>query len=421
MDTIHSDIFPDGTPVDGWFHNTSIPELTKLGKQYIITDYGIHDDGRIYTENFQKLIDLVYNAGGGVIVIPRGTYMTGALFFRQGVNLYIEDGATLMGSDDISDYPVCETRIEGETCQYFTALINASGIDGFTLCGNGTIDGNGLRSWKAFWQRRTWNPDCTNKDEQRARLIYISDCTNVTVAGLHICNSQFWTNHLYRCSHVRYLNCRITIPSAPVKAPSTDAIDIDACTDILIKGCTINVNDDAVALKGGKGPWADQNPDNGGNCDIIIEDCTFGFCHGVLTCGSESIYNHNIILRRCNLDQAKRLLWLKMRPDTPQQYKYILVEDIKGNVRNCIFIAPWTQFYDLKDRKDMPVSYSSYITMRNIHLDCDSFFAVEKSKQYKLSNFCFDNLTITAKKDVKIDEDIIDALVMRKVEINKVN
>ena len=421
METIHSDIFPDGTPVDGWFHNTSIPELTKLGKQYIITDYGIHDDGRIYTDNFQKLIDLVYNAGGGVIVIPHGTYMTGALFFRQGVNLYIEDDATLMGSDDISDYPVCETRIEGETCQYFTALINASGIDGFTLCGNGTIDGNGLRSWKAFWQRRTWNPDCTNKDEQRARLIYMSGCTNVTVAGLHICNSQFWTNHLYRCSHVRYLNCRITSPSAPVKAPSTDAIDIDACTDILIKGCTINVNDDAVALKGGKGPWADQNPDNGGNCDIIIEDCTFGFCHGVLTCGSESIYNHNIILRRCNLDQAKRLLWLKMRPDTPQQYKYILVEDIKGNVRNCIFIAPWTQFYDLKDRKDMPVSYSSYITMRNIHLDCDSFFAVEKSKQYKLSNFCFDNLTITAKKDVKIDEDIIDALVMRKVEINKVN
>ncbi|MFR2512510.1 MAG: hypothetical protein ACLS9K_11645 [Lachnospira eligens] len=54
MDTIHSDIFPDGTPVDGWFHNTSIPELTELGKQYIITDYDIHDDGRIYTDNFRS-------------------------------------------------------------------------------------------------------------------------------------------------------------------------------------------------------------------------------------------------------------------------------------------------------------------------------------------------------------------------------
>ena len=82
MYTIHSDIFPDGTPVDGWFHNTSIPELTKLGKQYIITNYDIHDDGRIYTDNFQKLIDLVYNAGGGVIVIPHGTYMS--LIFQAG-------------------------------------------------------------------------------------------------------------------------------------------------------------------------------------------------------------------------------------------------------------------------------------------------------------------------------------------------
>ena len=147
MDTIHSDIFPDGTPVDGWFHNTSIPELTELGKQYIITDYGIHDDGRIYTDNFQKLIDLVYNAGGGVIVIPRGTYMTGALFFRQGVNLYIEDGATLMGSDNISDYPVCETRIEGETCQYFAALINVSGIDGIPAALIKTNSGQGLSIW----------------------------------------------------------------------------------------------------------------------------------------------------------------------------------------------------------------------------------------------------------------------------------
>lgn len=75
--------------------------------------------------------------------------------------------------------------------------------------------------------------------------------------------------------------------------------------------------------------------------------------------------------------------------------------------------------YDLKDRKDMPVSYSSYITMRNIHLIVIP--CCREIKQYKLSNFCFDNLTITAKKDVKIDEDIIDALVMRKVEINKVN
>lgn len=114
-----------------------------------------------------------------MIVIPKGTFLTGALFFRQGVDLYIEEDGVLLGSDDISDYPICDTRIEGQNCKYFAALINADGIDGFKMWGKGTIDGNGLRSWKAFWLRREWNPDCTNKDEQRPRLVYISNCTNV--------------------------------------------------------------------------------------------------------------------------------------------------------------------------------------------------------------------------------------------------
>lgn len=150
-------------------------------------------------------------------------------------------------------YDLKETRIEGETCTYFTALINADGVDGFIMCGPGTIDGNGLRSWKAFWLRRKWNPKCTNKDEQRPRLVYLSNCRNVLVADLSLQNAHFWTNHLYRCDHVKYLNCNIFSPATPVKSPSTDALDIDVCTDVLVKGCYMEVNDDSVVLKGGKG------------------------------------------------------------------------------------------------------------------------------------------------------------------------
>ena len=92
---------------------------------------------------------------------------------------------------------------------YFSALINADGLDGFVMCGPGTIDGNGMRSWKAFWLRRSWNPKCTNKDEQRPRLVYLSNCKNVLIADLNLQNSHFWTTHLYHCDHVKYLNCRI--------------------------------------------------------------------------------------------------------------------------------------------------------------------------------------------------------------------
>lgn len=88
---------------------------------------------------------------------------------------------------------------------------------------------------------------------------------------------------------------------------------------MLVKGCYMSVNDDAIALKGGKGPWADQDKvNNGSNLNIIIEDCVWGFCHSALTCGSESIHNRNVLVRRCTVEHAQRLLWLKMRPDTPQ-------------------------------------------------------------------------------------------------------
>lgn len=126
-----------------------------------------------------------------------------------------------------------------------------------------------------------------------------------------------------------------------VKAPSTDAVDIDVCTDVLVKNCYLEVNDDSVVLKGGKGPWADKLSENGSNERILIEDCTYGFCHGCLTCGSESVHNKNIILRRINIKEGKNLLWLKMRPDTPQHYEYISVEDINGKIDSFININPW--------------------------------------------------------------------------------
>ncbi len=180
----------------------------------------------------------------------------------------------------------------------------------------------------------------------------------------------------------------------------------------------MSVNDDAVALKGGKGPWADKAPENGSNRNIIIEDCIYGFCHSGLTCGSESIHNRNIILRRCKIANASRLLWLKMRPDTPQHYEYILVEDITGDAKSFLYIKPWTQFFDLKDRPDIPMSYSNNVTMRNINLTCNVFFNVSQSEQYQLKDFTFENLHIKAENS-DCDKQIISNFQWKNVEIEK--
>lgn len=416
-DIAGSETFPDGTPVDKWFYDTRVPALEELGRQYVLTQYHIFDDGRVHTEEIQGLIDTAAEQGGGVIVVPAGTYLTGSLFFKQGVNLYVAEGGTLKGSDDISDYRLCESRIEGESCLYFAALINADGVNGFTMCGPGTIDGNGLKSWKAFWLRRQWNPKCTNKDEQRPRLVYISNSQNVVVADLHLQNAHFWTNHIYKSKHVKYLNCHIFSPVSPVKAPSTDAIDIDVCTDFLVKNCYMEVNDDSVVLKGGKGPWADTAPENGTNERIIIEDCIYGFCHGCLTCGSESVHNRNIILRRIHALDGMNLLWLKMRPDTPQLYEYITVENITGRIASFINIKPWTQFFDLKGRTDIPLSVARNIVMRNCECECKTYFDVIPQKdQYQLSDFTFENLEITAERD-GFSEDMVEGMTVRNVRV----
>ncbi len=310
------------------------------------------------------------------------------------------------------------TRREGQTLKYFAALVNADGLHGITISGEGTIDGNGLRYWKAFWLRREFNPQCTNMDEMRPRLVYISNSKNIRLSGVTLKNSPFWTSHFYKCKKIKLLNLTILSPKEPVKAPSTDAVDIDACSDVLIKGCYMSVNDDAVALKGGKGPTADKDENNGENRNIIIEDCTYGFCHSALTCGSESIHNRNIIFRRSTVNEAKRLLWLKMRPDTPQNYEYIRVEEISGKVDNFIYIKPWTQFFDLKGQPDMLMSYAGHITMRNIKADCSTFFNVRKSDQYKLSDFIFENLDIKVADLPAFDKDHVNNFTIRNVNIN---
>src|SRR5690606_2313146 len=108
------------------------------------------------------------------------------------------------------------------------------------------------------------------------------------------------------------------------------AIDLDVCNHVWIKDSYLSVNDDAIALKGGKGPKANLDKDNGANYNIIIENNTFGFCHSALTCGSESIHSYNVIFRNNTLDKARKRLQLQMRPDTPQEYEHISIEPVKA-------------------------------------------------------------------------------------------
>ncbi len=411
-------LFPDGTPIPAWFSDTAKVDVDTLGKRYVITEHGVASDSTIIqTEQIQAVIDKAAAEGGGLVVIPRGTFLSGSLFFKQGTNLYLEEGAKLKGSDRIRNFKLVRTRMEGQTLDYFAALVNADSINGFTIAGKGTIDGNGTNYWEEFWIRRQYNRQCTNLEAMRPRLVYISNCQNVTVQDVHLVNSPFWTNHIYRSEYVRYLDCYIYAPTSGIKAPSSDAIDLDVCKNVLIKGCYMSVNDDAVVLKGGKGTWADKDPDNGPNSNIIIEDCTYGKVHGCLTLGSESLHDRNVILRRCTFSDANRVLWLKMRPDTPQHYEYVTIEDVSGDCASFLVVRPWTQFFKPEEREDMPLSKCNNIVIRNAKVKSRNFFDVGKSDKYHLTDFTFENCEVEDEKQA-FDKTLIDNCTVSGLTIN---
>ena len=206
--------FPDGSQVPSWFNDTTVPQVGKLGKKYVITEHGVSGDSTVVqTKAIQAVIDKAASEGGGVIVVPEGTYLTGSLFFKPGTHLHLLKDGRLKGSDAITNYEIIKTRLEGQTIDYFAALINADKCDGFTISGEGTIDGNGHRFYDEFWLRRKVNRKCTNLEALRPRMAYISNSKDVTVSGVRMVNSGFWTNHLYNCERVKYLGVTILAPT----------------------------------------------------------------------------------------------------------------------------------------------------------------------------------------------------------------
>ena len=378
-------------------------------QEYDITKFGVKNDSTfLQTKAIQKVIDQAFAKGGGTIVIPKGTYLSGALFFKKKTNLLLQDGAVLKGSDEIKNYPLIPSRMEGQSLDYYAALVNAYGVDGFSISGPGTINGNGLEFWKTFWTHREdmkkVGKSSTNLEVSRPRLIFIWKCNNVKIQNIKLCNAGFWTTHLYQCNDVLIDHADIRSPFKPVKAPSTDGVDIDVCKRVTITNCYISVNDDAIVIKGGKGPTAHKLPQNGIVEDVLIENCTFGPAHATLTLGSESIHAKNITMRNCVVNNTCPILKFKMRGDTFQLFENITVDNITGSSGAVIDLNPWSQFFNLAGSKEKPFGIIKNITMSNIKVTSTKFGEMQGNPLDQLSNFAFKNVEVTTEKPTLINK-----------------
>jgi polygalacturonase len=260
------------------------------GAEFRVSDYGAKGDGKsIDTVAIQKTIDAAAKAGG-TIVLKAGVYLTGSLFLKSGTTLRLDEGVEIRGVQDLAGYPIMQTRVAGIEMKWPAALINVYEQTGVKISGKGTIDGDGKIWWDNYRAlRRDYEPRglrwAADYDCQRPRLIQIYKSSDVDLSGLTLNRSGFWTVHI--CYSKTVTVDGVTIRNnIGGKGPSTDGIDIDSSSNVLVQHCDIECNDDAICLKAGRD--ADGLRVNRPTEKVIIRDSTVRGGAAGVTVGSET-------------------------------------------------------------------------------------------------------------------------------------
>jgi len=262
-DAAPSQIAPIRAPFD-------MPQLSRPAfpdRVFNVTDHGAVGDGR--TKNTQAIataIEACAKAGGGVVLLPKGTWLTGAIHLKSNVNLHLSQGATLRFSDNPTDYlPVVFTRWAGFECYNYSPLIYACDCENIAITGPGTIDGNGSPWWP--WVKRQADTAMRMYREQilkdvpvakrvygtpehglRPQLISPIRCKNVLLEGFTIAKAgRFWTIDLVYCDRVIARRLHVLTTGGP----NTDGLNVDSSTNVLIEHCYFNTGDDCICMKSG--------------------------------------------------------------------------------------------------------------------------------------------------------------------------
>ncbi|MBC2606118.1 glycoside hydrolase family 28 protein [Pelagicoccus albus] len=403
-----------------------VSALSAKEKRLEITEFGAVGDGvTMNTTSIQSLIDDLAAEEGGTIIVPEGIFMSGALDFRPGVDLYLDEGAVLKASTDMQHFPERRTRIEGHFEESFNpALINADGCDGFSITGTGTIDGNGRAVWDIFWARFNASEDkkgFKNLSVPRARLAIIENSRDVLVEGVTFKDSQYWNLHLYNCQDVLIKDARFVVPDDYRQAPSSDGVDVDSCQDVEIVGCYFSVTDDCVAMKGSKGPYALGDEASPAVERVTIRDCNFRRGHGAVVFGSEATVVRDVRVENCEVNGAMPLVRLKLRPDTPQLYENVVFDSIRMNSDGAeIFeIKKWTQYFDLKGEGE-PISYVGNIEVSNVTGSIENLGIIEGNTMTRFGPISLSQVDVEAKKDFFKVSDRVLSLELQDVVVNGV-
>lgn len=248
------------------------------------------DTSKVITKAIQDAIDDCAAKGGGIVTFNPGVYVSGSIFLKSNVHLRIDKGVLILGSQNFDDYPDMDTRIAGIEMKWPSALINVINAKNAAVTGEGIVNARGKFCWDKYWAMRKeydtkglrWIVDY---DAERVRTFLVQNSSDITLKGLTFKNAGFWTVQLLYSHH-------LTVDGVVIKnnedgsGPSTDGIDVDSSSWVLIENCDIDCNDDNFCLKAGR-DW-DGLRVNKPTEYVVIRKCLTRRGAGLVTLGSET-------------------------------------------------------------------------------------------------------------------------------------
>jgi polygalacturonase len=351
-------------------------------RDFVVTSYGGSGDGKAdNTKAFRDAVRACNKAGGGRVVVPKGTFLTGPIHLLSNVNLHIEAGATVLFTTDRKKYlPVVFTRWQGIECYNWSPFVYAFNQTNVAVTGKGTLNGqgdswkplgSGGASWRSLQQMAEDNRPVAQRrfgdgHTLRPNMIQFYRCTNVLVADVTIIKPPMWTIH-------PVLSRNVTVRGVTVNSRggggNNDGCDPESCTDVHIVGCTFDTGDDCIAIKSGRDVEGRRLAAPSQN--IVIQDNTFVFSNrGAICIGSEASGGARAIFaENCRVNPANR-------PDAFWYALFIKTNQLRGGVTDGVYLRNITGAKFMKDPIFITANYNSAgpgpvvaPTIQNVHVE----------------------------------------------------
>jgi polygalacturonase len=427
-------------------------------KSFDIRDFGAIPDGHtLNTDPINNAIAKCSDDGGGMVIIPPGSWVTGPILLKSNVNLHAERGALVLFSRDHKNYPIIRLPLKGFSV---ASPILGYNLENIAVTGEGIFDGSG-ETWRPVKKSKTTSSQWQNliksggyvdeknsiwypsqdafeglqdikklkanknlsendfipyREAMRPYMTLLINCKNVLIDGVTIQNSPMFALQPIQCENVIIGNVKI---NNEWWAQNGDGIDINACDNVLIYKCTVNAGDDGICMKAGGGKKKSPVLQN-----IVIADCIVYHAHGGFVIGSESDGGiNNISVKNCNFIGTDIGLRFKSAKDRGGLVENIFIDGIymKDIVNEAVlFSYSYEQNLDQNKNKEEKLPVFRNFNLNNIICNGAQYaLVIDALIESPVKNVNFTNSYFESVAGVKID--YANSIVFDKVKLDTKN